>query len=91
MGRTRPRPDDDDDAPDAWDDEFDSGDDSDDGDEPTVACPSCRREIFEDSPRCPYCGRYVSLEDSNAPRKPLWVIVTALVCLAAVIWWIVMA
>jgi hypothetical protein len=29
----------------------DSGEDS--GDEPTVPCPSCRREILEDTPRCP--------------------------------------
>ncbi|MFM8953492.1 MAG: hypothetical protein ACKOOF_10600 [Planctomycetaceae bacterium] len=23
--------------------------------EPTVPCPYCRRDILEDSPRCPYC------------------------------------
>ena len=95
MERRLPRPDDDDDgveADDAWDDDdADSGDDPDDGDEPTVPCPWCRREIFEDSPRCPFCERYLSREDVAAPRKPLWVIVTALVCLAVVIWWIVAA
>lgn len=90
MGRSLPRSDDD--ADDDWDDDdVDSGDDSDDGDEPTVACPYCRNEIFEDSPRCPHCERYLSREDSAAPRRPLWVVVTALVCLAAILWWIVMA
>lgn len=92
MGRWQQPPDDDDDeSDDAWDDDSPSGDDSDDGDEPTVPCPYCGHEILEDAPRCPACERYLSLEDSPAPRKPLWVIVTALVCLAAVIWWIVAA
>ena len=92
MGRWQPPPDDDDEADDAWgDDDSPSGDDSLDGDEPTVPCPHCGHEILEDAPWCPSCERYVSLEDTAVPRKPLWVIVTALVCLAAVIWWIVAA
>lgn len=95
MGRWQPQPDDDDDDDEtdgAWDDDDSPpGDDSDDGDEPTVPCPYCGHDILEDAPRCPSCERYLSLEDSPAPRKPLWVIVTALVCLAAVIWWIVAA
>ncbi len=75
---------------DDWEDDgTDSGDDQDSDDEPTVPCPSCRREILEDSPRCPYCERYLSAEDHAALRKPPWVIVTALVCLAVALWWIV--
>lgn len=69
-----------------WDDEeADLGDDADE--EPTVPCPSCRRDILEDSPRCPHCGRYISEEDHASSKKPLWVIVTAVACLAAAIWW----
>lgn len=80
------------DQDDDWDDDgTDSGDDHDSDDEPTVPCPSCRREILEDSPRCPYCERYLSAEDHAAPRKPAWVIVTALVCLAVALWWVVSA
>jgi hypothetical protein len=72
---------------DDWeDDETDLGDDSDD--QPTVPCPYCRHEILEDSPRCPYCDRYVSAEDQASPKKPLWVIATALTCLGIAIWWI---
>lgn len=67
---------------DDWDEE---GDDSDE--EPTVPCPYCRREILEDTPRCPYCERYVSAEDHAGPRKPAWVVFTALVCLGIAIWW----
>lgn len=71
-----------------WDDdEVDDGDGLDDSDdEPTVPCPSCRREILEDSPRCPYCERYISEEDHATSSKPLWVIATALVCLAIALW-----
>ena len=78
----------DEDDEDEWDDEeSDSGEDSDDG-EPTVPCPYCRAEILEDSPRCPVCERYLSEEDHAAPRKPAWVILTALICLGIAIWWI---
>ena len=81
----------DDDEGDDWDpeDDADLGDDSDD--EPTVSCPYCRREILEDVPQCPYCERYISAEDHAGPKKPLWIIATALVCLAAALWWVLMA
>ena len=76
----------DDDESDWDDDEADDGDDSDE--EPTVPCPYCRREILEETPRCPYCERYISEEDRAGPRKPLWVIATALICLGIAIWWV---
>lgn len=78
---------DDDEAEDGdWnEDDADIGDDSDD--EPTISCPYCRREILEDSPYCPYCERYISAEDHAGPGKPAWVIVTALVCLLAALYW----
>lgn len=75
---------------DEWDEE-ENLDDDDSADEPTVPCPYCRREILEDTPRCPYCERYISAEDHPAPRKPLWVIATALVCLGIAIYWVVAA
>jgi hypothetical protein len=75
---------------DDWDDERpDYGDESEE--EPTIPCPYCRREILEDSPFCPHCERYISEEDHAGPRKPLWVFLTALVCLGIAIWWLFMA
>lgn len=71
---------------DDWDDDGDSVDDS--ADDATVPCPYCRREILEDSPRCPYCEQYISAEDTTPARKPLWVIVAALICLGMVLWWL---
>lgn len=79
-----------DDEDEDWDDETDDGDDSDNGDEePTVPCPYCRRAILEDSPWCPHCQRYISEEDHASPRKPVWVIATALICLGIALWWVV--
>jgi MYXO-CTERM domain-containing protein len=68
---------------DDWEEEFDSEDE-----EPTVPCPSCRRPIHEDSPRCPHCGHYVSEEDAPPGRKPWWLVLGALAALYAVYRWI---
>lgn len=78
----------DDDLDDDWDDdsEFDADLRDDDDDEPTVPCPFCRREILADTPRCPHCERYLSEEDFARRSKPLWVMITAAVCLAIAIW-----
>jgi hypothetical protein len=83
---------------DDWDDEDDEDrfadaidGDEDEDDEPTVPCPYCRREILEDTPRCPYCERYISSEDGGASAlstRPTWVILTALVCLAMALAWV---
>ena len=70
---------------DAWnDDEEDAGgeardaDEAADGDEETtIPCPYCRRPIYEDSPRCPHCGNYLSAEDAAPARKPWWILVGA--------------
>ena len=69
-----------------WDDE--DLDLEDDSDEATVPCPSCDREMFEDSPRCPHCGHFVSAEDDAGPRRPRWVVVTALICIGVAVWWV---
>jgi hypothetical protein len=78
-----------------WDEDGWEGDDSglgdandNDEDEPTVPCPYCRREIFEDSPRCPHCGQYISDEDARGARKPWWIVLGALLCLAVVWVWV---
>jgi len=64
-------------------------DPDDDEDEPTVPCPYCRREMHEDSPRCPHCGNYVSREDAPPSRKPWWIIIGGLLALYAVYRWVV--
>ena len=87
MTRRGNRNDDDfeDEADESWDadEDADLGDDSDDGDD-TIPCPYCGRQIYEDAVRCPRCERYLSDEDRTTTSKPRWVIVTAIIVLAAV-------
>ncbi|MFL5342287.1 MAG: zinc ribbon domain-containing protein [Gemmataceae bacterium] len=59
----------------------------DEDDDPTIPCPYCRKPIHEDSPRCPYCEQYISEEDAPPARKPRWLIVGAVVCLAVAVLW----
>jgi endogenous inhibitor of DNA gyrase (YacG/DUF329 family) len=65
------------------DDEPDESDDSE-----TVPCPYCAADVYEDAERCPSCGKYISREDAPS-RVPLWVKLTALVCLAVAAGWVI--
>jgi hypothetical protein len=71
--------------PDDWDDEEDDvvdyGDDDDE--EPTILCPHCRAEIWEEAQQCPECGEYLSLEDRQALHEwqPRWIVITAMLLL----------
>lgn len=77
----------DDDWDEDWDDDFD-GDAEDFDEEPTIPCPDCGREIYEDAQRCPACGRYISAEDAPPARKPWWILVGVAACLYAAFRWI---
>ena len=56
-----------------------------DDDEPMMACPYCRAEMLESAPQCPSCGQYISDEDRPAARRPLWLVVVAVICLAGLV------
>ena len=87
MTRRGNRDDDDfeDEADESWDADDDTGDDdSDDDSDDTIPCPYCGRQIYEDAVRCPRCERSLSDEDRSTTSKPRWVIVTAIIVLAAV-------
>ncbi len=59
----------------------------DDDDDDTDACPYCGAAIYGDAVRCPRCGNYLSREDAPS-RQPLWIVLTAVVCLLVVLGWI---
>ena len=50
-------------------------------------CPHCGENIFDEAERCPECGEYISIEDMPAASKPLWIVLTAIVCLIFVLLW----
>jgi hypothetical protein len=69
---------------DEWSDEA-----GDDGDDATVPCPYCGQEMYEDSPRCPHCGHYISDEDTPPRRMPWWIIIGVVLCLCVIALWII--
>jgi len=76
-----PRTLDHDDDDDEWEDDTD-----DDGDD-TIPCPHCKKEIYDGAEQCPYCGQYISEEDSPREAKPLWIVIGAILCLAVAVLW----
>jgi predicted nucleic acid-binding Zn ribbon protein len=76
---------DDDDGPaaDAADVEFESDDDE----IVTVACPHCRKPIWEESVACEHCGNYLSKEDEPGSR-PWWLVLGGLAGLFVIDLWI---
>ena len=76
------------------DDEYldDAFDDPDDDSGSTIPCPFCRREIHEDTPRCPYCENYISAEDRAAlpSAKPWWIVLGAVLGLIAAYRWLLL-
>ena len=81
MRRGRWEPDEDDETDDDW-----SEDESDDG---LMECPYCGEEMYDDSPRCPACGRYLSTEDGGEEKKPPWIMITATVLIVLMLAWLV--
>jgi hypothetical protein len=71
------------------DDSYDADDDYDDmPDEPTVECPYCGFEMLEVCVQCPKCGQYPSKEDSLQRSQPMWVVLTAVLTILAIVFWI---
>ncbi len=86
-GRRDVAPDDDNDDEVDWEDL--EPPDYEDDEEPCVPCMHCKREIHEDSERCPYCGQYLSREDAPPTPKPLWIVIGVIACLYVVYRWVV--
>ncbi len=45
----------------------------------TVKCPKCGRQVYEEAEQCHYCGHWIDRQ--HRARLPMWVIVTAVICL----------
>lgn len=59
-----------------------------DDDDDLIPCPYCRRPIYEDSERCPECGKYLSREDAPL-MLPTWVVVGVVLALMVTMLWVV--
>ncbi len=76
--------------PDEDDEELDDDESPDESDRDeevndTRPCPYCGKEIYEQAEVCPHCRSYISLEQV-ASRRPIWIWVTGVVLLAAMIY-----
>jgi hypothetical protein len=58
-----------------------------DDDDDLIPCPYCREPIYEESERCPRCGKYISVEDSR-PAMPTWVLVGVVVAILITMFWL---
>jgi hypothetical protein len=64
--------------------------DDDDDETPTVPCPQCRRPIPDFVDRCPYCGNWVVQSAGTAGSSRPWLVIAALLALAAFVAWYVL-
>jgi hypothetical protein len=48
-----------------------------------VKCVHCGRLMLEDADLCPYCKHWQTDELGRMPRKPLWFVLTVILCVAA--------
>ncbi len=68
------------------DDEFAEGDPEDDATDTTIACPNCRKMIYDDADQCPHCGEYMLETDGHGRAHRWWIVaawVLAFMALAA--------
>ncbi len=66
------------------DDDYEVDDEDDDETDP---CPHCGQPVHHEAILCPHCDRYLSREDAPPEKKPLWIVIAALLCLAVALGW----
>lgn len=55
-------------------------------DSPTVPCPECGGEVYEESDHCPACGHFLESSSTHPLLgKPAWFVILGLLGLAATV------
>lgn len=75
--------DNDDEGDDDWD--APESDGRDDDELELLPCPSCGKDIYEETEACPYCGEYVTHSTSALAGRPLWYVALAILGIVSVI------
>lgn len=81
--------DDDDDDQDALYDPDEADQDDSDEEDPaeTLPCPRCKKDVYEDADRCPYCGFFIT-PAAVSSGKTWWFIIAAVLALLAMLMWL---
>ena len=70
------------------DDEYPDDYDLNDDEVELLPCPSCGREVYEETEKCPYCGDWI-MPRQAAARTPFWFrVVGAVVVVAFLLWFV---
>ncbi|MCA9011588.1 MAG: hypothetical protein KDB01_17670 [Planctomycetaceae bacterium] len=69
-------------------DDFDEAVGDSNDDEPTIRCSHCGFEMLEIAWQCPRCGEIPTAEFRQTWTQPRWVIITALLVLGSMLWWL---
>ncbi|MBI1825470.1 MAG: hypothetical protein HY287_09950 [Planctomycetes bacterium] len=52
-------------------------------DDVLLHCPSCKREVHEDTQQCPHCGDWITPVDlSDRPKRRIWLVAVIFLILA---------
>jgi hypothetical protein len=69
------------------DEDYAGFDTSGEDDDPTMPCPHCGEDVYDDAEQCPACGQYLTREGAPAATRPWWILIGVAVCLVIVILW----
>jgi uncharacterized paraquat-inducible protein A len=62
---------------------------ADDPDEDLTACPSCGRQVYADTQRCPHCGDWIVPDAVGLRQRPLTLVVVALLLILLMLLFVV--
>jgi hypothetical protein len=57
----------------------------DDPDATIISCPQCGADVFDEADVCPRCGSFILHEQTVGNRRPIWLLIAVIVCLAIVV------
>ena len=57
----------------------------DDEDNEVLACPSCRKPVYEDTEKCPHCGDWITPVYPQAGSKRMLTVVVVVLLVAALL------
>jgi predicted nucleic acid-binding Zn ribbon protein len=51
----------------------------------TEPCPYCGKPVYEQAEVCPHCKSFLSIEEGRGAGRPKWMVIAALLVIAAIV------